>query len=204
MEDNVSGKISEIARFKIKKFVKELSQYKGRHTELISVYIPAGYDLNAITTHLAQEQGTATNIKSKQTRDNVIAALEKIIQHLKTYDKTPANGLAAFAGNVAEREGQQDFRAWSIEPPIPQNQRLYRCDKTFVLEPLAELADDKTMYGLVVIDMRDATLAFLKGKTIIPITTTHSEVPGKTRAGGQSKVPETSSGSTKRSLQKSC
>lgn len=182
----MEARISEAERYKLKKFIKELSPHKGRHTELISVYVPAGYDLNAITTHLSQEQGTATNIKSKGTRDNVIAALEKIIQHLKTYNRTPAHGLAAFAGNVAEREGQQDFRAWSIEPPVPLNQRLYRCDKQFVLEPLIDLADDKTMYGMVVVDMRDATLAYLKGKTIIPITTTHSEVPGKTRAGGQS------------------
>lgn len=180
--ENLSNK----DKFKVKHFVKNLENYRGRHTELISVYVPAGYDLNKITTHLYQEQGTASNIKSKGTRDNVIAALERMIQHLKTYTRTPTNGLVAFAGNVAEREGQQDYQVWSLEPPIPLNQRLYRCDKEFVLDPLRELADDRSIYGLVVMDRRDATLALLKGKTIIPLATTHSEVPGKTRAGGQS------------------
>jgi len=173
-------------KFELKKFVRELSQYSGRHTELVSVYIPTGYDINKINNHLQQEQGTATNIKSSGTRKNVIAALERIIQHLKIYKKTPPNGLAAFSGNVSEREGQEDVRVWSIEPPIPLKTRIYRCDKKFQLDLLADMMETKEVYGLVVMDRRDATVAFLKGKTIIPLVKTHSEVPGKTRAGGQS------------------
>lgn len=173
-------------KHKLKAFVNELERHKGRHTELVSVYVPAGYDITKITNHLAQEQGTASNIKSKSTRDNVTASLEKMIQHLKLYKKTPPNGLALFSANVAEREGQQDYQAWSIEPPVPVNIRLYRCDKEFVLEPLQDMLDDKEMYGLVVMDKREATIAFLKGKTIIPVSDATSAVPGKTRAGGQS------------------
>ena len=109
-----------------------------------------------------------------------------MIQHLRLYKKTPENGLAVFAGNVAEREGQQDFKVWSIEPPIPLKTRIYRCDKEFVLELLRDMLEVKEVYGLVIVDRRDANIAYLKGKTIIPILKTHSEVPGKTRAGGQS------------------
>jgi len=180
------GKISQQQRQKLKHFVKELENFRGRHTELVSVYIPTGYDLNGIINHLQQEQGTASNIKSKTTRENVIAALEKMIQHLKLVKRTPANGLVAFAGNVAEREGFQDYRVWSIEPPIPINVRLYRCDKEFILEPLKDMATDKTTYGLVVMDKRDATVAVLKGKSIIPLMKEDSMVPGKMKAGGQS------------------
>ena len=179
-------KLTAKQRHHLKAFIKEIEQHKGRGTELVSVYVPAGYDLNKISTHIAQEQGTASNIKSKQTRDNVINALERMIQHLKLYPRTPPNGLAAFAGNVAEREGQQDYQVWSIEPPIPLNTRIYRCDKEFVIEPLRDMVEDKEVYGLVVMDRRDATIALLKGKTIVPLTKTHSEVAGKTRAGGQS------------------
>ena len=57
-------------RFELKKFVKELEQYRGRHTELVTVYVPSGYDINKIIGHLKQEQGTATNIKSTSTRKN--------------------------------------------------------------------------------------------------------------------------------------
>ena len=178
--------INSNERHKIKAFVKSLQNFKGRHTELVSVYVPSGYDMNKIIGHLQEEQGTATNIKSKQTRDNVISALERMIQHLKLLLKTPPNGIAIFAGNVAMREGQQDYQVWSIEPPTPLNQRLYRCDKEFVLDPLKELADDKNLYGMVVMDKRDGQVALLKGKTIIPLTSATSSVPGKHKSGGQS------------------
>ena len=173
-------------KHELKKFIKELNQYKGRHTELVSVYIPAGYDINKIINHLNQEQGTATNIKSASTRKNVIDALERMIHHLRLFKKTPEHGLAAFSGNVAEREGQSDVRVWSIEPPVPLKIRIYRCDKKFVLDPLDRMLEHKEVYGLVVIDRRDANIAFLKGKTIIPLVKTHSHVPGKIKAGGQS------------------
>ncbi len=173
-------------KYKLKKLVKKLSQYRGRHTELVSVYIPNGYDMNKIINHLSQEQGTATNIKSTSTRKNVIDALEKMIQHLKLYPQTPPNGLAVFSGNVAEREGQSDVKVWSIEPPVPLNVRIYRCDKAFVLEHIEDMLEVKEMYGLVVMDRRDATIAVLKGKTIVPLVKTHSEVPGKFKTGGQS------------------
>jgi peptide subunit release factor 1 (eRF1) len=178
-------------RHTLKKFVKELSGYRGRHTELVTVYIPQGYDINKIINHLQQEAGTASNIKSTSTRKNVEAALEKMIQHLRIYKRTPEHGLAAFSGNVAEREGQSDVKVWSIEPPIPVKTRLYRCDKEFVLDVLEGLLDVKDVYGLVVMDKRDATIALLKGKTIVPLVKTHSEVPGKYRTGGQCCDPNT-------------
>jgi len=181
-------KLSAVEKFHIKHFLKELEKHRGRHTELVSVYVPAGYDLSAIINHLQQEQGTAGNIKSKSTRTNVQDALERMIQHLKGVARTPANGLAAFSGNVAEREGQSDVRVWAIEPPVPMKQRLYRCDKEFIIEPLQTMMADESVYGMVVMDRRDAMIGLLKGKTIVPVRKTHSEVPGKMRAGGQSSV----------------
>ncbi|MEK6962984.1 MAG: peptide chain release factor aRF-1 [Nanoarchaeota archaeon] len=181
-------KVGAKEKHKLKLFVKQLAQYKGRHTELVSVYVPAGYDMNGIVNHLQQEQGTAVNIKSKSTRDNVIGALERMVRHLQLVQRTPPNGLAAFAGNISDREGQPNLQIFSIEPPVPLRLRLYRCDKEFVLDPLLDMAEEKSVYGMVVLDRRDATIALLKGKTIIPLLTTHSEVPGKTRAGGQSSV----------------
>src|SRR3989339_1242339 len=170
----------------LKKFIKELERHKGRHTELVSVYIPQDYDVVKIINHLDQEKGTATNIKSASTRKNVTDALERMIQHLRLFKRTPEDGLAVFSGNVAEREGKQDFKVWSIEPPLPLKTRIYRCDKEFVLELLRDMLETKDVYGLVVIDRRDAIIALLKGKTIVPLLKTHSEVPGKFKAGGQS------------------
>ena len=181
-------KLTSKQKFELKKFVRELETYKGRHTELVSVYIPKGYDLNKIINHLMHEQGTASNIKSKQTRENVISALEKMIQHLKLFKRTPSNGLAVFSGNVSEKEGQDNFKVWSIDPSLPIKIRIYQCDKTFVLNYLRDLLDDENVFGMVVMDKREANIAILKGKTIIPLSHATSNVPGKTRAGGQSSV----------------
>ena len=178
--------VTETQKHKLKKLIKELDSYQARHTELITVYIPAEYDMNKIINHLGEEVGTASNIKSTSTRNNVTTALEKMIQHLRLYKRTPENGLAVFCGNVSEREGVQDIKVWSIEPPLPLNTRIYRCDKEFVLDLLRDMLEVKDVYGLIVIDRRDADIALLKGKTIVPLLKTHSHVPGKFKAGGQS------------------
>lgn len=172
-------------KFQLKKLIKELATHRGRHTELVSVYVPQDYDLNKIINHLSQEQGTATNIKSSGTRKNVIDALERMIQHLRLFKKTPKNGLVIFSGNVSKKEGQSDVQVWSIEPPVPLKTRIYRCDKKFVLEILKDMCETKEVYGLIVMDRREGNIALLKGKAIIPLVQTKSNVPGKTRAGGQ-------------------
>ena len=64
-------------RHDLKKLIKELEGYRGSHTELVSVYIPSGYDMNKVINHLQQEQGTAENIKSTGTRKNVIDEFDK-------------------------------------------------------------------------------------------------------------------------------
>ena len=43
-------------RQKLRKFLKELEGIRGRHTELVSVYVPAGYELIKIIQHFQQEQ----------------------------------------------------------------------------------------------------------------------------------------------------
>ena len=177
--------LSSKEKQKIKKFVRNLEKVRGRHTELVSVYIPAGYDLVKIINHLAQEQGTASNIKDKTTQKHVIDSLEKMIRHLKLFKGTPPNGLAVFSGNISDKEGRVDIQVFSIEPPIPLNIRIYRCDQSFVLQHLKDMGDTEEMYGLIVMDRRDASIGFLKGTNIQELDSMHSAVPGKTKAGGQ-------------------
>ncbi len=172
--------------YKLKRLIRELDGKTGRHTELVSVYIPAGYDVNNVLTQLTQEQGTASNIKSKATRKNVTDALERAIQHLKLYNKTPENGLVVFSGNVSEREGQSDVQVWALEPPEAISTRLYRCDKEFILDPLKELVTPKDVYGLIAVDNKEATIATLKGDHYNILKKLTSGYSGKHRAGGQS------------------
>ena len=169
----------------LEELIKKLSEIKGRHTELVTVYIPIGQNINTVSRQLEAEKSTAKNIKSASTRKNVTEALEKIIRTLKDYKKTPENGLALFCGNVSKSEGVQDLQLWVVEPPTPLKTRAYRCDKEFVLEPLREILEITEVYGLLVMDRKEATIGMLEGKRIELLQKMSSGVPSKVRAGGQ-------------------
>ncbi len=175
-----------LTKDELEELLEVLENYKGRQTELISVYIPAGYDVNSVQRQLEAEKGTAKNIKSTSTRKNVSDALDKIVRHLKTLKKTPSSGLGIFCGNVSKVEGQSDLQLWDIEPPMPLKIRLYRCDKEFVLEPLKEMLEVEEVFGLLVMDRKEATIGLLEGKRIEVLQKMTSGVPSKIRAGGQS------------------
>lgn len=176
--------MSDLKRKKLKVLVEELGNMRGRHTELVTIYVPAGSSLDKTMSQVKNEQSTAMNIKSKPVKKNVMSALERIIQHLKLYKKTPENGLAIFCGNVSDKEGVSDIEIWAIEPPEPVNTKLYRCDQVFVLDPLEGLLEEKELYGLIVIDKSEATIGLLKGKRIETLKHKESIVPGKTKKGG--------------------
>lgn len=171
---------------KIKKLVKELSAIRGRHTELVSVYIPAGYSISDIVGQLKSEQSTASNIKSKSTRKNVMSALERIIQHLKIFKQTPPNGLIVFSGNVSPVEGREEIKIWSFEPPVRLTTKLYWCDQVFVLDPLKDIVREREVYGLIVLDAKEATVGLLVGKSTESLKNMKSTVMSKTVKGGMS------------------
>ena len=172
--------------YDFKKQVEALKEFRGRGTELISVYVTPGYPLSEITGKLRDEYGQAANIKSKSTQKNVQAALEKIMQYLKTFKQTPENGIAIFAGNVSETEGKVDVQLYSVVPPVPLGVQFYRCESQFVMEPLEELGEKIDTYGLVVMDGKEATVAVLRGKQIKIVKKLHSTAHQKVSKGGQS------------------
>lgn len=182
--------IDSRARYQFKRMLEDLASKGGRGTELISVYIAPDFDIAKVIQQLKEEQGTAANIKSKTTRKNVISALERIIQFLRTYSETnrrpPAHGMAIFCGNVAWREDVADIQLYWIEPPEPITVRMYRCDQEFMLDPLREMLQVKETIGLLALDRREATLATLRGKHVEIVRRLTSGVPGKHGKGGQS------------------
>ncbi len=179
------------SKYKLKKLIDQLAAIKGRHTELVTVYVPVNYSLSEIISTLRNEQSTSENIKSKPVRKNVTSALDKIIRHLQLYKKTPEHGLAIFCGNLSEKEGAADIQIIAIEPPEEIKVKMYWCDQRFVLEPLQEMVAEKEIYGIINLDKSDANIALLIGKRLEPLVHKESIVPGKTRAGGQCLVPDT-------------
>lgn len=178
--------LQELTREELEEFLESMKAHRGRATELISVYIPAGYDVNAVQRQLEAEKSTAKNIKSTSTRKNVSDSLDKIVRILKDYKVTPPKGMALFAGDVSQVESQSDIQSWEISPPEEIRVRLYRCDKEFVLEPLESMTEVSEIYALLVMDRKEATIGRLFGKSIEVLQKMSSGVPSKVRAGGQS------------------
>ena len=172
--------------YSINKEIRKLKGVRGYGTELISVYIPAGFQLSEETAKLREEYSQSSNIKSKSVRTNVQSALDKIIQYLKLFRGTPENGIAIFAGNISDNPGRSEIELFSMEPPTPLKVNIYRCDSTFLLEPLEAMMSNKDVYVLVVMDGREATIASLKGHHIQVIKKLNSMVHAKVRKGGQS------------------
>jgi peptide chain release factor subunit 1 len=175
-----------MSKYELKRLLNELEDIRGRNTELVSLYIPSGYDMSKISDFVTSEQSEAENIKSKHTRTNVQDALGKIGRKVKEEQVTPENGVAFFAGNVSDTEGRPEIKIWEVHPPRPIESRHYRCDKEFVLQPLKDMIVDDRVYGLIVCDKNEASIGYLQGNSVKTAYTLDSNVPGKTRAGGQS------------------
>jgi len=171
---------------RLKLLIEQLEKIRGRHTELVSVYVPQGFNLNKVVEQLRNEQGTASNIKSKAVRKNVLSALERILQQLKLYKQTPVHGLVMFSGNVSEKEGVDDIEVWAIEPPQPVRNRLYWCGQNFILDPLKEMVRETEIYGIILFDASEADIGLLSGKKITSLKHLDSLVPNKFKVGGWS------------------
>ena len=179
---------SEKQKYEFQKVIEELDDYSGSGTQLVSIYMPEDRQVSDVVAHVTQEHSEASNIKSKQTRTAVQDALKSIKDRLKYYDVyPPKNGMVIFSGAVDSGGGQTDMVTEVLEsPPDPIESFRYHCDSHFLTEPLQEMLGDKGLYGLVVLDRREANVGWLKGKRVEPVKSASSLVPGKQRKGGQS------------------
>lgn len=181
------SEVSSKELYEVKRTLKELSEKKGRGTELVTVYIPPDRQISDVVKHMREELSQSANIKSKQTKKNVQSAIEVIMQRMKLFQRPPERGLVLFVGMIPKGgPGTEKMETYMFEPPEPVQTYIYHCNSTFFLKPLEEIIEDKDVYGLAVIDRKEATIAILRGKRIDIIKNLTSGVPGKHKAGGQS------------------
>lgn len=173
--------------FRLKKALDTLAKKEGRGTELVSLYVPPGKQISEVQAMLRDEYGTASNIKSDTTRNNVQDAITKVQQRLKLFKHAPKNGLVIFSGAIPQNgPGSERLETYVLEPLEPIKVYLYRCDAKFHLEYLQEQLREKEAFGIVLLDANAASFALLKSKHLEVVQEITSGVPGKHRAGGQS------------------
>ena len=173
------SELSQRQKYDLKRLIEELKKCKGKHTELISLYVPPSKQLSDVTAYLRNEISESQNIKSKTTKKNVLSAIESILSRLKNYKSPPENGVVFFVGHRNIGSDQTSMIAFVIEPPIPFKTFLYRCDSLFYLQPLEEMLTEKEVYGLILIDRRECTVGILRGSRIDLLKYMTSQVPGK-------------------------
>ncbi|MEM2351138.1 MAG: peptide chain release factor aRF-1, partial [Thermoproteota archaeon] len=184
---NEKSLTSSVKEYLSRRVLRELSEKRGRGTELISLYIPPGRRISEVMANLREEYGKASNIKSRTTRKNVQDAIVKVQQRLKLYDEAPENGLIIFCGAIpGETPGSENIEIYVIEPPEKISLSYYGCDDKFYVEPLKEILEKKDKYLILSIDNSEATIALASGRNIDVKDELTSGVPGKTSKGGQS------------------
>ena len=120
--------------WKIKKLIKSLEAARGNGTSMISLIIPPRDQIPRIAKMLADEYGTASNIKSRVNRLSVLSAITSVQARLKLYNKVPNNGLVIYCGTIVTDDGKEKKVNIDFEPFKPINTSLYLCDNKFHTE----------------------------------------------------------------------
>ncbi|MFB6117492.1 peptide chain release factor aRF-1 [Halosegnis sp.] len=170
------------ADLRLKKEVEDIRDLEGQGTELVTLFIPPGDNIQSWVRRLSSEYSEASNIKSKRTRTNVQSALKKAKKLVQQYREVPENGLVIYTGQVDDEFVSLVFD----DLPHPISESNYICDDHFHTEPVEALVTPDEAYGLVVVTRDQGTIGMLVGDRIETIREIESLVMGKTRAGGQS------------------
>ncbi|XP_042876535.1 eukaryotic peptide chain release factor subunit 1 isoform X1 [Penaeus japonicus] len=172
--------------WKIKKLIKSLEMARGNGTSMISLIIPPKDQIARVSKMLADEFGTASNIKSRVNRLSVLSAITSVQQRLKLYTKVPPNGLVIYCGTIVTEEGKEKKVNIDFEPFKPINTSLYLCDNKFHTEALSALLADDNKFGFIVMDGNGALFGTLQGNTREVLHKFTVDLPKKHGRGGQS------------------
>ncbi|KAJ6264756.1 LOW QUALITY PROTEIN: hypothetical protein Dda_0907 [Drechslerella dactyloides] len=172
--------------WKIKKLIKRLEMARGNGTSMISLIIPPKDQVSRAAKMLAEEYGTASNIKSRVNRLSVLSAITSTQQRLKLYSKVPPNGLVVYCGEIITSEGKERKLNIDFEPFKPINTSLYLCDNKFHTEALSELLESDSKFGFIVMDGNGALFGTLSGNTREVVHKFAVDLPKKHGRGGQS------------------
>ncbi|GFR99084.1 eukaryotic peptide chain release factor subunit 1 [Elysia marginata] len=184
--DGESSADRNVEIWKIKKLIKSLEAARGNGTSMISLIIPPRDQIARVNKMLADEFGTASNIKSRVNRLSVLGAITSVQQRLKLYNKVPPNGLVIYCGTIITEEGKEKKVNIDFEPFRPINTSLYLCDNKFHTEALTALLADDNKFGFIVMDGNGALFGTLSGNTREVLHKFTVDLPKKHGRGGQS------------------
>ncbi|KAI6220659.1 Eukaryotic peptide chain release factor subunit 1 [Aphelenchoides fujianensis] len=174
MSEDAADRNVEI--WKIKRLIKSLEMARGNGTSMISLIMPPRDQIARVSKMLADEYGTASNIKSRVNRLSVLGAITSC----------PPTGLVVYCGTIVTDEGKEKKVNIDFEPFKPINTSLYLCDNKFHTEALAALLADDVKFGFIVMDGNGALFGTLQGNAREVLQKFTVDLPKKHGRGGQS------------------
>jgi len=177
---------ANIEIWKIKKLIKKLEEARGNGTSMISLILPPKSQISAAAKMLADEFGTASNIKSRVNRLSVLSAITSTQQRLKLFTKVPTNGLVIYCGTILTDDNKEKKVNIDFEPFKPINTSLYLCDNKFHTEALQELLESDDKFGFIVMDGNGSLYGTVAGNTREILHKFSVDLPKKHGRGGQS------------------
>jgi len=174
--------------WRVKRLIKKLTTARGNGTSMISLVMPPKDQIARVSKMLADEYGTASNIKSRVNRLSVLSAITSVQQRLKLYNRMPTNGLVIYCGTIITDEGKEKKVNIDFEPFKAINTSLYLCDNKFHTEALQELLTDDNKFGFIIMDGNGCLFGTLQGNTRDILHKFSVELPKKHGRGGQSAV----------------
>merc|ERR1712166_586612 len=177
---------ANIEIWKIKKLIKSLEMARGNGTSMISLILPPKDQISRAAKMLADEFGTASNIKSRVNRLSVLSAITSTQQRLKLYNKCPPNGLVLYCGTVITEDGKERKVNIDFEPFRSINTSLYLCDNKFHTQDLNELLMDDEAFGFIIMDGNGCLYGTVQGSSREILHKFSVDLPKKHGRGGQS------------------
>jgi len=181
-----AGNDANIEIWKIKKLIKSLEAARGNGTSMISLILPPKDQISRAAKMLADEFGTASNIKSRVNRLSVLSAITSTQQRLKLFTKVPPNGLVIYCGTILTDDNKEKKVNIDFEPFKPINTSLYLCDNKFHTEALQELLESDDKFGFIIMDGNGSLFGTLAGNTREILHKFSVDLPKKHGRGGQS------------------
>ena len=102
------------------------------------------------------------------------------------FNKVPPNGLVVYCGTCLNDDGKEKKMSYAFEPFRPINTSLYLCDNKFHTEALAELLQDDSTFGFVVMDGSGTLFGTVSGSSRNVLHRFTVDLPKKHGRGGQS------------------
>ena len=153
---------------------------------MISLILPPKSQISFAAKMLADEYGTASNIKSRVNRQSVLDAITSTQQRLKLFNNVPPNGLVIYCGTVLTDDNKEKKVTIDFEPFKPINTSLYLCDNKFHTEALQDLLASDDKFGFIVMDGNGSLFGTVAGNAREILHKFSVDLPKKHGRGGQS------------------